>query len=74
MKPGLLWFDDDAQADFSLKVNRAVVYVHKKYEKNPMLCYVHPSMLEKNRKLKIGVEIRTSRAIRPNHFWLELGT
>ena len=84
MDIGMLWFDNDNSADLDVKVKRAASYYQKKYGQSPNLCFVHPSMLPTNGKKSgskakakngkprksSGVELRTSQALLPNHFWL----
>lgn len=78
MNIGMLWFDNDPKAGLSSKVERAAAYYRNKYGKTPNLCYVHPSMLpapaqpanENNAFIAAGVELRSNRAVLPNHFWL----
>jgi len=72
MDVGMLWFDNDANAALDVKVKRAASYYQKKYGQFPNLCFVHPSMLSQNKapKKASGVEIRSSRSLLPNHFWL----
>ena len=82
MDIGMLWFDNDKQADLTVKVNRAVNYYQKKYGRKPNLCFVNPSMISSNgngqpprAKKSIalksgGVEIRESSTMLPNHFWI----
>ena len=86
MDIGMLWFDNDKQADLRSKIERAAVYYRNKYGKSPNLCFVHPCMIPakpgespssdvssntENPKTKDqGVEIRTSNTMLPNHFWI----
>lgn len=80
MDIGMLWFDNDQQADLNIKVTRAVTYYQKKYGQKPNLCFVNPCMIStngngsegSNGKLKTnnGIEIRESHSLLPNHFWL----
>jgi hypothetical protein len=84
MDIGMLWFDNDKQADLNVKVNRAVTYYKKKYGQKPNICFVNPSMisangngngnstskLKGNVKTSSGVEIRESQSLLPNHFWI----
>jgi hypothetical protein len=77
MNIGMLWFDNDSKAEISTKIERAAVYYRDKYGIDPNLCFVHPSMVQngslktQDDKLKSGnVEIRTSRSVLPNHFWI----
>lgn len=84
MDIGMLWFDNDKNADLDTKVKRAASYYQKKYGQSPNLCFVHPSMLPKNgskpksktqpkkraaRKTP-DLELRASQSLLPNHFWL----
>lgn len=72
MKVGLLWFDDNPGSDLETKVRRAVAHYERKHGASPDTCYVHPSLLGDNRKVKqVGtVVVRPRRATSPNHFWL----
>jgi hypothetical protein len=81
MNVGMLWFDNDAKSDLNTKVERAASYFQKKYGKLPDLCFVHPSMAngmiqesdpkEEQPAIRAGdVEVRTTRAVLPNHFWI----
>ena len=86
MDIGMLWFDNNKGADFTVKVKRAVDYYQKKYGQMPNLCFVHPCMIPMNgngnqsgrRKPKengsplktSGVEIRETQSMLPNHFWI----
>jgi hypothetical protein len=70
MNIGMLWFDNDKKADFSTKIERAANYYHTKYGKLPNLCLVHPRTLGNNSWNGNGIEIRTTRSVLPNHFWL----
>ena len=69
MNIGMLWFDNDAKADLTVKIRRASEYYQAKYGRKPNLCFVHPTMVN-NPGQENGVEIRTTRSVLPNHFWL----
>jgi len=72
MNVGMLWFDNDPKTDITVKITRAVDYYRHKYGQTPNLCFVHPSMV-KTSPFKTGsIEIRSSRSVLPNHFWLGL--
>jgi len=72
MNVGMLWFDNDPKTDISVKIDRAVNYYQHKYGQTPNLCFVHPSMV-KTSPIKTGkIEVRSSRSVLPNHFWLGL--
>ena len=85
MEIGMLWFDNDKKSDYEAKIERAATYYRNKYGKTPNLCFVHPCMIPNNggraadetsqqaetQSLKSqGVEIRTSKTMLPNHFWI----
>ena len=86
MDIGMLWFDNDKQADLNLRVKRAVTYYQKKYGQKPNICFVNPSMLSTNgngaqsnpgksaAKSSNGIEIRESLTMLPNHFWIGINT
>ncbi len=70
MNIGMLWFDNDPKADLSNKIERAADYYRRKYGRLPDLCFVHPSMLGSSPARPSKIEIRSSRSILPNHFWI----
>ncbi len=78
MDIGMLWFDNDKKSDYEAKIERAATYYRDKYGKTPNLCFVHPCMIpttvsketEKISIKKQGVEVRTSKTMLPNHFWI----
>lgn len=77
MNIGMLWFDNDPKAEIGIKIERAATYYRSKYGKAPNLCFVHPTMLggepaEKPTSMAKdgGIEVRPSRSVLPNHFWI----
>jgi hypothetical protein len=70
MNIGMLWFDNDNKADLATKIQRAANYYHLKYGKAPNLCLVHPRTLGTDAWQAVGIEVRTTRSVLPNHFWL----
>jgi len=72
MKIGMLWFDNDPKTDLAVKINRAVDYYRQKYGQTPNLCFVHPSMVKTSPVKSGSIEVRPSRSVLPNHFWLGL--
>jgi hypothetical protein len=67
---GMLWFDNDPKTELGIKIKRAADYYRNKYGKTPDLCFVHPSLLGEG-KLQTGkIEVRSSRSVLPNHFWI----
>ncbi len=71
MHTGMLWFDN-SQTALAVKIQKAVDYYQKKYGRNPDLCLVHPSMMEKNqRQLEIDkMTVRPYRPVLPGHIWI----
>lgn len=69
MRTGMLWFDPDPKTDLAAKIADAMAYYQKKYGAKPNLCFVHPTMIGMA-ECANGIEIKTNRAIRPNHLWL----
>lgn len=71
MRTGMLWFDN-SQSTLSVKIQKAVEYYHKKYGRNPDLCLVHPSMLEKEQTtLEVNkLTVRPYRSVLPGHIWI----
>ena len=70
MNIGMLWFDNDKKTDLKAKVVRAAAYYKQKYGENPNLCFVHPSMVDKDKMDAGKVEVRTTASVLPNHFWI----
>jgi len=65
---GMLWFNNDPKMELEKKIEDAVHYYETKHGKRPNLCYVHPSMTQLER---VGtIEIKKSRSVLPNHFWI----
>lgn len=77
MNVGMLWFDNDPKTEINAKVERAAVYYREKYGRRPNVCFVHPSMLkvtapvsQEARVVRGEIELRTTKSILPNHFWI----
>jgi hypothetical protein len=70
MNIGMLWFDNDSNADLATKIQKAASYYRTKYGKAPNLCYIHPRMVGSEPLKGNGIEVRTTRSVLPNHFWL----
>ena len=71
MNIGMLWFDNYPYTNMETKVKWAAVYFRRKYGVVPTVCFVHPCMLLGAIGGKVGpIEIRTSRSVLPNHFWI----
>ena len=76
MNIGMLWFDNDNKIDLAAKIQRAASYYANKYGRSPNLCFIHPSMLGGGtvNTNGSGIEVRTTRSVLPNHFWLGVNT
>jgi len=75
MNIGMLWFDNDPHTELPKKVARSVAYYQTKYGQAPNLCFIHPSMIKETPVPPTqGVEVRLSRSVLPNHFWLGVNT
>ena len=82
MNVGMLWFDNDTKVDLAARIQRAASYYRDKYGRAPNLCFVHPSMLGAtpvntnggSNNGCSGIEVRTTRSVLPNHFWLGVNT
>jgi hypothetical protein len=70
MNIGMLWFDNDPKVDLDTKLAKAVTYYEKKYGLTPDLCFVHPTMLGQGKLKSKKIDVRSSRSVLPNHFWL----
>lgn len=77
MDIGMLWFDNDPKADLAEKIQKAAAYYRQKYGQTPDLCFIHPTLLPSNgseaaplRSPLANVEIRASKSILPNYFWI----
>ena len=75
MEIGMLWFNNDKKAGLQAKITRAASYYRDKYGQTPNLCFIHPDMLPseslpENGDRETGLEIRTTKTMLPNHFWI----
>lgn len=68
MDVGLMWFDNSNDKT-PIKVQRAAEYYQLKHGQAPNTCYLHPATNDGS-AAPAGIEIRESRKILPNHFWL----
>ena len=67
----MLWFDNSKDS-LTVKIQKAVDYYVKKYNRQPDFCLVHPSMMEGNvRQLEVDkITVRPYRPVLPGHLWL----
>jgi len=70
MNAGMLWFDNDPKTALSAKIERAVNYYHKKYGREPNICLIHPSMVEKESPVIGKIAVRPYRPVLPGHLWI----
>jgi hypothetical protein len=74
MDVGMLWFDADPRTEVSAKIQKAAEYYRSKYGRTATLCFLHPSADGGLVPAKLGaLQIRTSRSVLLNHFWLGIG-
>jgi len=67
---GMLWFDNNSKIDLAAKIHQAAEYYQKKYGRRPNMCFVNPGTLGVDEYKANGIQLRTSRTVMPNHFWL----
>ena len=70
MNTGMLWFDNNPKTDLSSKIMQAATYYQKKYGKKPNLCFVHPTLADKDSKNPFGILVEPNRLVLPNHLWI----
>lgn len=72
MNEGLLWYDDDPGRDLAEKIGRAARRYRQKFGTSPDVCYVHPSALGGNGKVrKVGeVSVAPLPSVLRHHFWV----
>ena len=69
MNIGMLWLDADQVRSLDDKVTRAAEYYQEKYGRSPELCYVNNKLLTEERSVG-QIEIRPTKSVQVNHFWL----
>jgi hypothetical protein len=67
-----LWYDDDPGRDLTEKIARAAHRYQQKFGVAPDVCYVHPSTLGDNGKVRMvaGVSVMSKPTVLRHHFWL----
>ncbi|HUI89601.1 MAG TPA: hypothetical protein VLX61_12865 [Anaerolineales bacterium] len=78
MHVGMLWFDDSPGTSLKNKIEKAVVYYRQKYRREPNLCLIHPTMIERNNSKAetmgldsiAGLTVRPYRPVLPGHLWI----
>ncbi|MBI4771743.1 MAG: hypothetical protein HY784_15340 [Chloroflexi bacterium] len=66
----MLWFDDDGGRSLEEKVRRAAEHYARKYGQRPTLCFVNPGALNGGPHSVAGVQLRKTRTVMLNHFWI----
>ena len=70
MNAGMLWFDNDPKTALAAKIEKAVDYYRHKYGRDPNLCLIHPSMMEREQPETGKVTVRPYRPVLPGHLWI----
>jgi hypothetical protein len=68
MTIGMLWFDNDPKTTIQGRIEKALEYYRRKYQKDPNLVLVNPKDLPAEHNLPM--ELRAERTIRPGHIWI----
>lgn len=74
MNIGMLWFDNDPRADLKTKIQMAAKYYREKYGEEPNLCFVHPSMVQKEKPDTDTIVLRLTKTVMPHHLWIGVDT
>lgn len=72
MRTGMLWFDNSPRS-LKDKVADASSFYKEKYGELPTLCFVNPATLAGSETRSNGVEVRETRTVMPDHFWIGVG-
>ena len=70
MHTGMLWFDNTPNLTLQNRIENAVTYYRRKYRREPNLCLINPSMLEKDQPVIGAMSIRPYRPVLPGHLWI----
>lgn len=71
MDVGMLWFDGDREKELEMRIGQAARYYRTKYGRTPNMCLIHPKTMSENTLSETGgLQIQTSSAVLPDHFWL----
>ena len=69
MHTGMLWFDNSKDA-VQVKIQKAVDYYAKKYQRTPDLCLINPVTLGGEKVEIDGLHVRPYRPVLPGHVWI----
>jgi hypothetical protein len=71
MKVGMLWLDEEKNADLGRRLTRAADYYAAKYGRRATLCVVHPETAGENPPSAIAdLAVRVRPDVLRNHFWI----
>jgi hypothetical protein len=74
MNIGMLWYDNDPKTTLEGRIGKAVKYYNAKYGKPPNCIFVNPKMINGIPPVLPGIELRMSRSVMYNHFWVGVAT
>lgn len=70
MHTGMLWFDNSPDRALKIKIQSAIDYYRKKYQREPNLCLVNPGMIS-DEDMKLGrLTVRAYGPVLPHHLWI----
>ena len=70
MHTGMLWFDNAPDRELKSKVQSALDYYRKKFNREPNLCLVNPGMITDG-PIQLGrLTIRGYAPVLPHHLWI----
>jgi hypothetical protein len=70
MKVGMLWLDDDREADLGGRVARAAAYYAQKYGRRATVCVVHPETAGDHAPSLGDIALRVRPDVLRHHFWI----
>ncbi len=70
MHTGMLWFDNNPKVALKDKIEKAIAYYRKKYNHEPNLCLIHPSMMDHGELDFDEMTVRAYRPVLPGHLWI----
>lgn len=70
MDVGMLWYENDKGKTLEKRIAEAVAFYRQKYGLEPNLCMVHNGEAPEGQRWIDGVEVKGSRSVLPNHYWV----
>lgn len=67
---GMLWYSENSKLPLAERIGQAVSYYQTKYGVQPNICFTNPRTLGETPPVIEGLELRPSRYVLPNHFWI----